>query len=499
MGTALLLRSFLVLVVAAAPPVVGTIAAIAFVRGSRGGADAALVVGLVVLVSLAWLVVVAAVYARLVRDEITSVLEVAERGAAAESAEGEAPHRRLASTLDERNRQVAELASQVARAPIGDDPRIVARHVVAAAQSVTRDPTWVLAVVESSMSLRLPAGVYDAGSVDPGPLAELHRWALASAADRLPDRTSRVEGPWGAFVVISLAADEHLRALMLAPWEGRPELSASDMALLSLVGEHAATSIQHSVLYDRLRAQAEAIDRMAAVQRDFLRAVTHDLQTPLTSIRAVAAEVRAQPGLDLQSQRDLDMIEHQADRLRRMVAQILAVSRLEAGVVEPQPEVIGPRPVIERTWAALRPSSEHELELQVSGPPMLVVADPDRLEQVLWAVLDNAVKYSPSGGVVGVAIQGQGGRASISISDSGMGMDSATAAHAFEQFFRAPDARRVAPNGSGIGLYAARGLVEAMGGTVSIASQLGRGTTVTIELPAEVVEEGVAPAHHEAS
>jgi signal transduction histidine kinase len=262
------------------------------------------------------------------------------------------------------------------------------------------------------------------------------------------------------------------------------------MALLSLVGEHAATSIEHAILYARVRAQADAIDRMAAIQRDFLRSVSHDLQTPLTSIRALAGEVRAQPDLDDQASHDLDLIEHQADRLRRMVSQLLVVSRLEAGVVEPQLEVVNPRPLIERTWSALR-IPERQLRVDLSGPPLLAVADPDRLEQVLWAVIDNAIKYSPAGGGVHVSIGGDGDRARIAIRDEGVGMDARTVAQAFEQFYRSPEARRVAPNGSGIGLFAARGLMQAMGGSISINSQLGQGTTITLELPAEHAEETV--------
>jgi signal transduction histidine kinase len=120
---------------------------------------------------------------------------------------------------------------------------------------------------------------------------------------------------------------------------------------------------------------------------------------------------------------------------------------------------------------------------------MLLVADPDRLEQVIWAVLDNAVKYSPAGSPVAVRISLDGQRAAISVTDAGAGMDSATAHRAFDQFFRSDDARRLAPDGSGIGLYAARGLMQAMGGSAALESTLGQGTTVRLELPAEPIEE----------
>jgi len=492
------LRTFLALLTAATPPALGILVAVYLAPSDTTAADLALTVGGLILASVAWIAVVAVAYSRVMRQELDDVLGLAEHGELRDpterASEGDATHRRVAASLDERNRQVAELAAQVSQAPIGDDPHLVAEHVVRAARSVTRDPTWLLAVLDSAIPEQLPPGVYDAGAGStPAAIDDLHRWASVAASERLPARTSRVEGPWGAFVVISLAADESLRAILLAPWEGRTEPSSSEFALLSLIGEHAATAIEHALLYARVHAQAEDIDRMATIQRDFLRAVSHDLQTPLTSIRAVAAELRAQAGLDEQARSDLDLIEHQSDRLRRMVAQLLVVSRLEAGVVEPLPEVINPRTIVERTWAALR-APDRAFELEVTGPPLLVVADPDRLEQVLWAILDNAVKYSPAGRPVRVSIGPRGDRAVISITDDGMGMDAQTTQLAFEQFFRASDARRLAPDGSGIGLYAARGLMEAMGGAIGITSRAGHGTTVDLELPAELAAEGVAPA-----
>jgi signal transduction histidine kinase len=492
-------RIFLALLVGGIPPILALVVTLAGVPEGLRLTDAPLVAGAIILASLAWIAIVAVTYGRVLREEIATLVRLGERGRHSEreagaATESDALYNRLASSLEERNRQVAELAAQVRRAPIGDEPHRVAEHVVRSVRSVIRDPTWSLVVLESGMPELLPAGVYEGdprGPDEPRPqVTDLHRWASVAAAENAEPREAvHVEGPWGAFVVLAIASDDQLRAIMLAPWEGRAAPSTAERALLSLVAEHAATAVEHALLYARVRVQGEAIDRMAEVQRDFLRAVTHDLQTPLTSIRAVAAELRAAlPGLDQQGAADLDLIEHQADRLRRMVAQLLVVARLEAGPIEPRVEVVNPRPIVERTWKALR-ASGRRLDLSVEGPPMLVIADPDRLEQVLWAVLDNAVKYSPAATPIGVRISSSDHRARISITDGGPGMDPATTNRAFEQFFRAEAARRLAPDGSGIGLYAARGLVEAMEGSVSIESALGHGTTIHVELPAEPADD----------
>jgi two-component system sensor histidine kinase KdpD len=286
---------------------------------------------------------------------------------------------------------------------------------------------------------------------------------------------------------VDVAASDRLTAIMYAPWEGRLNPTPAEFAVMSLVGQHAGTALEHSLLYAQVRSQADELKRLSAVQADFLRGVTHDLQTPLTSIGAVATELGANPNIPDSARDDLETITHQADRLRRMVSQLLVASRLEAGVLTPQQEVFAVGPLVERTWSALR--ADRPFELTTEGTPHLAVADPDRLEQVLWALLDNAVKYSPSGSRVSVRMTPADGMLTVAVRDQGAGMDEVSRRHAFDQFYRSDHARKLAPDGSGVGLYAARGLVEAMGGTIRLESTLGRGTTVVLSIPAESADE----------
>jgi len=372
----------------------------------------------------------------------------------------------------------------------------VACAMVAGARQATGDPTWLLAVLRVQDGGDLRAGVYGPDPDAPREgLADVHLWAsTAEPADRSDLGARLISGPWGAFVVVDLAAGEELRATLLAPWEGRPDPSPADLNLFGLIGQHAATAIEHALLYARVRQQAVELNRMAAVQTDFLRGITHDLQTPLTSIRALASELQQSEVVDAAARIDLETIAHQADRLRRMVGQLLAVSRLEVGELTPRQEVFRAAPLVRRTWDALRDSS-HPFVLDEAGPSHLVVADPDRLEQVLWALMDNAVKYSPAGSQVTARIEGRaapGGKglvSQISISDEGPGMDATTAERAFEQFFRADHARRLVPDGSGIGLYAARGLIEAMGGQIHVANAPSGGTSMILSLQAELADD----------
>ena len=486
--TGLWLRVFVALLLAVLPPLLLLVVALLLRESVLSEASPDLVAIVVVAGSMVWAAILGIVLARAVGDEVRSLVSLAERGAPrGELPDAGAAYGHLAKSLEERNRQLETLAQQTRRLPIDDTPRAVVAALVSAVRSVMADPTWRCAVLASDNEALLPAGVYHAAEeeIDPEPIGDLEQWASVSAAET---PAGRVEGPWGAFAVIDVAVSERLRALLYAPWEGRLEPTPAETALLTLVGQHAGTALEHSLLYARVRSQADELNRLAAVQADFLRGVTHDLQTPLTSIGALATELRADEAIPDATRRDLDSITHQAERLRRMVSQLLVASRLEAGVLVPSQEVFAIEPLVRRTWAALR--ADRPFDLTVSGAPHLAVGDPDRVEQVLWALLDNAVKYSPDGSEIDVRIAPSDGQLSVSVRDHGIGMDEATRGRAFEQFYRAEPARRLAPDGSGVGLYAASGLMVAMGGSLEIASGLGAGTEITLRLPAEPSEGG---------
>ena len=478
--TGIWLRVFVALLLAVLPPILLLVGTLLLTESLLREADPNLVAVLVVVGAIVWAGILGVVYARTLADDIRSFLSLAERGEEIADPELGAAYRQMAATLDERNRQVATLASEASAIPIDEEPRRVVAAVVAAVRSVMRDPTWRCAVMTSESEELLPPAAYVTTDEPPESIGELEQWASVSVEHA---SAARIQGPWGAFAVVDVSVSDRLSAVLYAPWEGRAELTPADIAVLTLVGQHAGTALEHSLLYARVRSQADELTRLAGVQADFLRGVTHDLQTPLTSIGALATELRANEAVPESARADLATITHQAERLRRMVSQLLIASRLEAGVFIPQVEVFSVAPLIERTWSALR--ADRPFDLRIEGQPHLVVGDPDRFEQVLWALLDNAVKYSPPGTPVGVRVKPVGGRLAIEVRDNGTGMDDETRERAFDQFYRSGEARRLAPDGSGVGLYAARGLVEAMGGSISVESTLGAGTAITVTLLAE--------------
>ncbi len=310
---------------------------------------------IVVVGAIVWAAILGVLFARTIADDVRSFVSLAERGEQVDDPELGAAYQQLATTLDERNRQVATLAREASGIPIDEEPRRVLGALVSAVRVVMRDATWRSAVLASDNPVLLPPGTY-LGSDDDAELAQigdLEQWASVSTGS---SPAAYAEGPWGAFAVVDVSVSDRLRAILYAPMEGRGQPTPAELAILTLVGQHFGTALEHSLLYARVRSQADELNRLAAVQADFLRGVTHDLQTPLTSIGALATELRADQAVPDSARTDLDTITHQAERLRRMVSQLLVASRLEAGVLTPQIEVFAVPPLVERPGPPCAPA-----------------------------------------------------------------------------------------------------------------------------------------------
>lgn len=254
---------------------------------------------------------------------------------------------------------------------------------------------------------------------------------------------------------------------------------AADQDLLELFASEIAVAIRNAELFEQVQQQTERLVALDAAKDDFLRGISHNLQTPLTSIRAYAEQLQSE-----HPDRRLSIITEQSERLSRMVRQLLAVSRLEAGTLHPRPEVLALGPRVRHAWDALG-AAEVEFSLDDEAPGWLAIADRDQLDQVLWAVFDNAVKYG-GGSPVRTLVRPDpgGGRLLLTISDRGPGLREDARAQLFERYARGsgPDH----PEGTGIGLYVSRELCRSMGGSLDLeAPGPDGGAAFTIALPAE--------------
>jgi signal transduction histidine kinase/HAMP domain-containing protein len=254
---------------------------------------------------------------------------------------------------------------------------------------------------------------------------------------------------------------------------------AADQDLLELYASEVAVAIRNLELFDQVERQRKKLVELDAAKDEFLRGISHNLQTPLTSIRAYAEQMGSE-----QPDQRLAIIVEQSDRLYRIVRQLVATSRLESGSLRPAGEVLAIAPRVRRAWDALGATAvAFELEDDAAG--WLAIADPDQLDQVLWALLDNAVRYGGGTPIrARVAPRAADARLAITIADQGPGVRPEDRDRIFERYERG--AAGVRAEGTGLGLYVSRSLCRAMGGELVLdAAEAGQGASFTILLPAE--------------
>lgn len=223
--------------------------------------------------------------------------------------------------------------------------------------------------------------------------------------------------------------------------------------------------------------------RAEQVRRDFVANASHELKTPLTAIRGFAETlIDDEPPPEIKRE-FLDSIRKNTVRLQHLVDDLLDLSRLESGHWAASEEEVDIRASAEATWEILR--NEHagrEVSFGIQGDA-LALADGQALHQIFQNLLANALRYTPNGGSLGIAIVPEGPMVRVSVSDTGSGIPSSALPRIFERFYRVDAGRDRAAGGTGLGLAIVRHLVQSMGGEVSAESRLGHGTTIHFTLP----------------
>jgi PAS domain S-box-containing protein len=244
------------------------------------------------------------------------------------------------------------------------------------------------------------------------------------------------------------------------------------------------------------RAEAEAALR---ARDTFLSIAAHELRTPVTGLKAgvqLLARRQARGALDpARLERMLTTLNEAADRLARLVDDLLDVARTRTGQLplDPRPLDLDALAAAAVERARERLDGRHRLTLAAPAGPVPIAGDADRLDQVLANLLDNAVKYSPDGGEVAVCVRPDGAGACVSVRDAGIGLPAGAAEAIFAPFGRAANAAANHLPGMGLGLYISRGIVERHGGRIWAESAgEGRGTTVTLWLPAAPAGEAAS-------
>jgi PAS domain S-box-containing protein len=235
----------------------------------------------------------------------------------------------------------------------------------------------------------------------------------------------------------------------------------------------------------RDETEQRAVEQM---KTDFVSTVSHELRTPLAAIYGAALTLRREDVVLGPAQQDglLDVIAGEADRLARIVNDILWASRLESAGLSVAIEHCDALAIAQQIADVQRTRLPASVRLEVTGaaglPP--VAADPDKLRQVLTNLLDNAVKYSPEGGLIELEVSRTGPRIRFRVGDEGLGIPPAEQDRIFEKFFRLDPNLARGVGGTGLGLYITRELVNRMEGRIWVVSDGKRGSSFFVELPA---------------
>jgi two-component system sensor histidine kinase KdpD len=266
------------------------------------------------------------------------------------------------------------------------------------------------------------------------------------------------------------------------PAEGG-RFSAEDQQLLATFANQAALALERVRLADEA-TRAAVLERSDQLKSALLSAVSHDLRTPLASIKASATSL-LQPDIVWApaDQRDLlQAIDEETDRLTRLIGNLLDLSRIEAGVLRPQRDWNDVAELVAETVARLTPTlGAREVALELESDLPLARFDYIEIAQVLVNLLENAAKYSPPDAPIAVGAQRVGDALELTVADRGVGVPAGEEERVFEKFYRV--AKRPGTTGAGIGLSVSQGLVEAHGGRIWVTAREGGGATFHFTLP----------------
>lgn len=259
--------------------------------------------------------------------------------------------------------------------------------------------------------------------------------------------------------------------------------------LLSVVGPSDATAgAEQLIMYVRNVTRLHELEELRST---FLSMTSHELQTPVAIIKAWGETLLKRYGeKDVVLKQALEAIDHESDRLSRLIKNLLRVTRIEAGALPVRLVEISLPELARKVADRFAPrSSRHQIvvEFPEQFPP--VQADPERIEEVFSNLIDNAIKYSPNGGTVTISGKVTPSTVEVSVRDEGPGIPLAEQGQLFQRFYRAPGGVNRQTTGVGLGLFLVKAIVEAHGGHLWLESEWGKGSTFHFSLP-----RGVGPA-----
>jgi signal transduction histidine kinase len=262
--------------------------------------------------------------------------------------------------------------------------------------------------------------------------------------------------------------------------------SEEEVELVSLLGRLVATAVQNIRAYEAERQTVEELRRLSALRADFVSLVSHELRSPMAAVIGAARTLQDRWRLLSVDQRDafLALIGDETNRLAALIGDVLDTSRIEAGTFSYSFADVDLGRLVEDAVATAKLGQEEvRVQANVAEKVPRVRGDRERLRQVLTNLIDNAIKYSPAGDEVAVSVHPENGVVRIIVVDRGPGIPYEQQRFIFEKFGRAEVRGSGSKPGTGLGLFIARSIAEAHGGTVDVQSRPGKGATFILTLP----------------
>ncbi|HEY1555062.1 MAG TPA: ATP-binding protein [Kofleriaceae bacterium] len=263
-----------------------------------------------------------------------------------------------------------------------------------------------------------------------------------------------------------------------------PELTAQDQRVFAALVTRATSAIAQHVLREEAERAAAASAEAVRLREDVLAIVSHDLRNPLGTVELAAAMLSGCVAGDARAEKHVDTIRRSVDRMEHMIRDLLDMAGIQAGRLVLERRLEDARTLLDEVVEVHSPlAAERGIRIERVGAPagLRVDCDRERIGQVFANLVGNALKFCRRGDTIAIAIARTGDRARIAFRDTGPGIADLDLPHLFEPYY---SASRHNKQGTGLGLYICKAIVEAHGGTIAVDSALGRGTTFVITLPA---------------
>jgi signal transduction histidine kinase len=302
-------------------------------------------------------------------------------------------------------------------------------------------------------------------------------WEHAVAANR--------EAGWRAVISVPLVrAGQSLGVLTVRSKYPLARFDDEDARLLSLFGDQAVAALTTAELVEQQRRAVDQLERLNSAKSDFVSIVSHEFRTPLTGIQGFSELMRDEDLTLAEMKEYAGDINKDAQRLNRMITEMLDLDRMESGRMVMHAERTDINAIIVEAAGRMAPNADrHPIQLNLDPDLPLIEVDKDKINQVLLNLLSNAVKYSPGGGEIAITTRVEGEMVHVFVRDSGMGIPADSLEKVFERFSRLESGATRYIQGTGLGLPISRQIIEMHGGRAWVESTPGEGSVFQFTLP----------------